>query len=118
MVRKYRTLFILPATLKEDELDQTLKRVEETIAQQGGVTSDVNLLGKRAFARPTKNLDAGYYVRMTVDLEPDNVDVLRSRLKRDEGVFRVQILREDEKARPEAAAEEKAAAVAEESDNG
>lgn len=98
MVRKYDALFILPATLKEDDLDKTLKAIEDLIANLDGTASDVDILGKRSFARPTKKLDAGYYVKMKIDMDPAKLDDFRARLKLNEGVFRAQILRADEKA--------------------
>lgn len=106
MLRKYDGLFILPAKLSDDGAEKAMETVKETVAKLGGTAHDTNILGKRHFARPLKKQETGYYVKMQMDIEPESIDALLARLKLNENVFRVQILRADATVAPVAAPEE------------
>ena len=63
-----------------------------------GVAGADKGMGKLTFARPMKKAATGLYVQMWLQLAPDNVSALRSRLKLNEDVLRCQILRMPDEA--------------------
>jgi ribosomal protein S6 len=107
-------MFIFPIALDEEAMDGAVKRVQEEIDRLGGKVSATELLGRRNFARQMKKKDAGFYVRMEMDFPPERVADLLARLKLNEDVFRVQIIRKDETHASADAPEPVAAAPAEE----
>ena len=91
-MKKYEAMFIFPEALKDDALAAALTKAQEEIKRLGGEIENVNPLGKRAFARPMKKQEAGYYALMTVLLAPEQVAPLQARYRLDENIFRVQIV--------------------------
>ena len=102
MLRKYDALFILPVTLTDDDMEKAMQKVREIISGLNGTPSNMKILGKRTFARLMKKHDNGQYVKMQIDIEPDSIDALLAKLKLNEDVFRVQILRGEESPVPAA----------------
>jgi len=98
MLRKYNALFILPATFGDDDVEKVMKTVEETVAQFNGRVPQMRMLGKRPFARPLKKHETGFYAKMQIEIEPGSIDALLAKLKLNEDVFRVQILRDESPA--------------------
>jgi ribosomal protein S6 len=111
-------MVILPAALNEDGVRSALQRVREEIARQGGQSQEPDVIGKRTFARPMKKQEAGHYVKLRFELDPNAIDPLLGRLKLAEDVFRLQILRNDDIAVPEEAADAGAAQGAEDEAGG
>ena len=105
MLRKYNALFILPATLSDEDVEKAMQNVTEAIARLNGTASNVHVLGKHTFARPLKSHETGHYAKMQIDIEPGNIDALLAKLKLNEDVFRVQVLRDEEDSAPVADAE-------------
>jgi len=99
-LKNYEALFIFDQSLDEDSVGAALTRVQEEISRQGGSVVDEKRLGRRAFARPMKKRDAGFYVRLTVQMDTAAIRPLLARLKLNEEVFRVQIVNQVVKAEP------------------
>jgi len=108
-LNKYEAMVIFPEILKDAQLEEALGNVRGEIKKLGGEVESTTRLGRRAFARRMKKQDAGHYVIVTFKLGQDQVPPLLARLKLNEQVFRIQIVRASE--RPAAAA---VAATAEE----
>ncbi len=101
-MNKYEALVILPESLKDTMLEESLGRVKTEIKKLGGDVESATRLGKRAFARKMKKQDAGHYVILSFSLPGDQIRPLQARLKLDEDVFRIQVVKAP--ARPPAAA--------------
>ena len=97
-MRTYEALVIFPETLKDDAVGTAVNRVRTEIDKLGGRVSAATVLGKRQFSRTLKKLEAGHYVRVTFDLEPDKLVALQARYRLIEQVFRVQIVRQEQPA--------------------
>ncbi|MDD4735459.1 MAG: 30S ribosomal protein S6 [Kiritimatiellae bacterium] len=94
----YEGMFILPKALTDDQLDGALDSIRKDIEKFGGEVKNSVRLGKRPFSRPMKKQDAGYYYVIDVEMEGDQITPLKERLKLNEFVFRVQIVRKEENA--------------------
>lgn len=97
MLKTYEGLFIFSSSLKEEALQEVLKRVREEITKLKGDVKEPELLGKRMFARPMKKRESGQYVRINFGMDPERIAGLRARFKLIEDIFRVQIMRVDER---------------------
>ncbi len=86
----YEALFIFSESIKEDDIDEAIKRVKKEVTLLNGTVSGVTRLGKKTFARPLRKQRAGTYSVMNLELEPDKVQVLHDKCKLNEDVFRVQ----------------------------
>jgi small subunit ribosomal protein S6 len=64
MVRRYETIFILRPNLGEIQLKQSLKRVEDIVANGGGDLIETDEWGIRELAYRIKRERRGYYVRL------------------------------------------------------
>ena len=63
-MRRYETIFILRPNLGENQLKQSLKRVEDIVASGGGDLIETDEWGMRELAYRIKRERRGYYVRL------------------------------------------------------
>jgi len=63
-VRRYETIFILRPDLGEIQVKQSLKRVEDIVANGGGELIETDQWGMRELAYRIKRERRGYYVRL------------------------------------------------------
>jgi small subunit ribosomal protein S6 len=63
-VRRYETIFILRPDLGENQIKQSLKRVEDIVANGGGDLIETDEWGIRDLAYRIKRERRGYYVRL------------------------------------------------------
>ncbi|MFO7871173.1 MAG: 30S ribosomal protein S6 [Kiritimatiellia bacterium] len=94
----YDSMFIFPASLKDDALENAVNEVQTEIGRFGGKMLNAKPLGKKIFARRLKKKEAGQYVRLRFQMPADNISSFRKRLGLNEKIFRTQILREDKSA--------------------
>ena len=111
-MRTYNALFILPPSLRDEELDRAIEGVQAEIVKVGGEVRESQVVGKRGFARPIHKQFDGLYVRMALGLDPEKITPLLARFKLSESIERVQIVRAEEKRK-----KEKQEAVPEEESN-
>lgn len=93
----YEGLFIFPELLDEEQLDQAIDAVKTELEKLGGSLESSTRLGKRSFARPLRKKKAGNYVVIMFELDGDQIDALKHRLKLATNVFRAQFVKADEK---------------------
>lgn len=126
-MKKYDALYIFVNAPKEEAVDPITEKACGEITRLGGTILGSEMLGRKLFARELKKHEAGIYVRVRFELDPDKVADLRARYALSEDFFRVQILAVDDrrealvveqqarrKARAEAAAAEDVEAPVEE----
>ena len=63
-MRRYETIFILRPDLGENQVKQSLKRVEDIVANGGGELIETDEWGVRELAYRIKRERRGYYVRL------------------------------------------------------
>lgn len=86
-------MYIFPESMEEDAIADGLKNVGKEIEKSGGSVKSTARIGKRKFARQMKKKDHGYYVVMTFELPPEEVEPLRKRFNMNEDLMRAQIVR-------------------------
>ncbi len=95
-MRTYELLYIIPATLTDEEVAQTETDILALVQKYGGTTKESRRLGKYKFAYLIKKIRHGYYVLVYFDAEPDVVAKVNEALRIHERVVRHLILRADE----------------------
>lgn len=89
----YEGMYIFPESMDEDMIGEALKGTGKEIEKLGGEVKSTARIGKRKFARTLDKQDFGYYVVTNFELEPDKVEQLLRRLRLNENLLRVQIVR-------------------------
>jgi ribosomal protein S6 len=102
-LNKYEAMFIFPDAFSEEQLDNAVETVKSEIGKVGGQIESATRLGRRTFAREMAKTHAGQYVVITFRLANKEVESLKSNLRFNEEIFRMQIFRVDEKKEAEAA---------------
>ena len=94
-MRTYDALLIFLTSIKEDSMEKNLERIKGEITKLGGTVQNVRPMGLRSFARRLKKKEAGLYVNIRFDMDETNANTLRTRLKLNEDIFRIQIVRSE-----------------------
>lgn len=103
-MNKYEAMFIFPDAFSEDQLDNAVTNIKGEVEKVGGQIESAIRLGRRSFAREMAKTQAGQYVVLTFALDGKQVESLKSNLRFNEEIFRMQIFRAPEKvAEPVAA---------------
>jgi small subunit ribosomal protein S6 len=95
-MRTYELLYIIPATLTDEEVAQTESDILALIQKYGGDPKESRRLGKFKFAYLMKKIRHGYYVMVYFDSEPENVAKINEALRINERVVRHLILSKEE----------------------
>ena len=70
MTTRYELLYIIPATLTDEEVGAVETKVAAVIAKVGATVESTKRLGKFRFTYPIKNQRHGHYVMLMVGAEP------------------------------------------------
>jgi ribosomal protein S6 len=95
-MNKYEAMIIFPESMKDEQLDVALEKVAAEVEKQGGKVENKTRLGRRAFARLLKKHAAGQYAVLGFFLDGQKIATLQARLKLNEEIFRVQVVRASE----------------------
>ncbi|HEX6547263.1 MAG TPA: 30S ribosomal protein S6 [Candidatus Dormibacteraeota bacterium] len=98
MSRDYEILFIVRPELDEEQVNASVKSVEDLIRNLGGEVQRTDLWGRRRLAYEVSHLREGHYVLVEFELESDRIEDLKNSLKISETVFRFLVTRRPEKA--------------------
>jgi ribosomal protein S6 len=96
-VNKYEAMFIFPDAFSEEQLDNAVDKIKSEVEKVGGVIESAIRLGRRTFAREMAKTQAGQYVVITFELVSKEVESLKSNLRFNEDIFRMQIFRVEDK---------------------
>ncbi len=100
-MNSYEGMYIFPASLNDEGLDNAVKGVREDIEKLGGTIENFARMGKRSFSREMKKQSEGHYVVFTFSLDGDKIDDLQSRNKLSDNVFRAQLVKAPKIVSPE-----------------
>ena len=64
VMNSYETLFVVDASIAEDDLKATVEKFKTIISENGEITG-INEWGKRRLAYPINDKNEGYYVLVT-----------------------------------------------------
>lgn len=95
-MRLYELLYIIPATLTDEEVSQTENDIQALIQRYGGVPKESRRLGKFRLTYLIKKVRHGHYVLAYFEAEPTAVAKINEALRIHEKVLRHLILRADE----------------------
>ena len=89
-MKRYEGLFILETAGKEEGIKDAIDKISSEITSAGGKVETVQKMDKKNFTRVAdKKHNAGYYVNVIFESEPNAVDQLKHRFALNEEVFRV-----------------------------
>lgn len=97
-MKTYEALFIFSNSLKDEALEKVVEHIRGEIVKLNGSVQGVHPMGKRTFARPLKKSESGQYVRIDFSMDPGKIADLQARFKLNENIFRVQIVRGEQRA--------------------
>ena len=87
-MRKYEIMYILDATLSEDDRKAMIDKLHGIISADNGKITDINEWGVREFAYPIKHLTQGYYLVLNVETEPEAIKEFTRIFKIESGCIR------------------------------
>ena len=108
-MRRYETIIIMDPDLPAEKQEPVIKRVEETIAQQGGYMALIDDWGTRKLAYAIKKKERGHYIRFDFCGTGAVVDEMERFFKIDDSVLKYMTVLLDKKANIEKIKEEVAA---------
>jgi len=95
-MRLYELLYIIPATLTDEEVGQAENEIQALIQRYGGTPKESRRLGKFKLTYLIKKVRHGHYVLVYFEAEPSVVAKVNEALRIHEKVLRHMILRADE----------------------
>ena len=72
-MRKYEVMYILDASMTEEERNAIIAKLHAIITDDGGKVVDVNEWGVREFAYPIEKMTKGYYSVVVFEANPDAI---------------------------------------------
>lgn len=98
MTHTYDAQFILDIQGKEEGVKEALESIKAQIESFGGHVRSTQRMDRRKFERVAGKLDSGYYLGLTFDLDPKQLDALKKAFTLDEKIYRQFYLRVDKPA--------------------
>lgn len=108
-MRRYETIIIMDPDLPAEKQEPVLKRVEETIAQQGGYLAFIDDWGSKKLAYAIKKKERGHYIRFDFCGTGAVVNEMERFFRIDDSILKYMTVLLDQKADIEKIKEEVAA---------
>lgn len=89
--RDYEIIWILSPEATEDEVSQTVSRLEGIIAEKGGSVTERNVWGLRPFAYTIKGFQEGNYIHAKFSVDVDGASELNRMMHASEDIIRFLI---------------------------
>ncbi len=93
----YEFTYIITPVLNEDQIKDTVKRVNKAVENSGGTIIEVDEWGSRRLAYLIKKKRNGYYVNMYFEAPAEIVIRLERAIEIDDNILRYLTLRMDKK---------------------
>jgi len=88
MKRPYETMFLLPPTINETQLDEVIGKAKDLIQRKQGDVGEVQRMGVRKTAYQVNNSSSAYYVLLKYTGEGETVSELERQFKNSEEVWK------------------------------
>jgi small subunit ribosomal protein S6 len=98
MLNHYETAFILTPVLSEPQMKEAVEKFKNLLVDNGAKMENEELWGLRKLAYPIKKLTNGFYAIIQFAGEPNLVEKLEVKYRRDESILRFLTLRVDKYA--------------------
>ena len=95
-MRRYETIFIIPADLTEDEINVLIERYQSIITKNKGMVIKVEKWGKRKMAYEIKKQIRGFYVLMDLVSVSAVITELERNFKIDEKILKFMTIKKEE----------------------
>ena len=96
-MRIYEELFIMKPDAAEEEIEQVIEQVRQTITSREGVVDKVDKWGVRKLAYRVQKLNEGFFVLIQFTATPETVKEIERRLRVSDFVLKFLTVRIDEK---------------------
>ena len=70
-MKNYEIMFIVKATLGEEDVKKTVKSFEDVLTSNGAKVTETKELGQKEFAYEIKKMKSGFYFLFEVEAEDD-----------------------------------------------
>jgi small subunit ribosomal protein S6 len=95
-LRRYETIFIIPADLTEDEINALIERYQSIITKNKGMVIKVEKWGKRKMAYEIKKQIRGFYVLMDLVSVAAVITELERNFKIDEKILKFMTIKKED----------------------
>ena len=89
---KYETIFVIDASLAEDQIEALVEKFKSLIAENG-TTESVDVWGKRRLAYPIDYKTEGYYVLVNFESQAEFIAELERVYNITDGILRTIVVR-------------------------
>ena len=94
-MRHYENLVIVKPTLTAEEIQSSLKAIEEIITSNGGEIAATNAMGMRKLAYPIEKNERGYYQVIYYSAAPSAIAEIERRFRINEELLRFVTIKYD-----------------------
>ncbi len=94
-MRKYENLVIVKPTFTAEEIQASIKAVEETITSNGGEIATTDSMGMRKLAYPIDKNERGYYHVIYYSIAPSAISEIERRFRINEDLLRFVTIKYD-----------------------
>lgn len=91
-MRNYEILYIIDASLSDEDKEKVVLSVKDLVEKNGGVASEPDRWGVRKYAYPINYKSEGYYCLMNFEAEDTLPAILSNKLNIDKNVVRHMIV--------------------------
>ena len=91
-MRNYEILYIIDASLSDEDKEKVVLSVKDLVEKNGGIASEPDRWGVRKYAYPINYKSEGYYCLMNFEAEDTLPAILSNKLNIDKNVVRHMIV--------------------------
>ena len=91
-MKKYELLFIVDASIADEEKEKVVSAVSEIISKVGGKPGEPDKWGVRKYAYPVNYKSEGYYCLINFEAEDDAIAVITNKLNINKNIVRQMIV--------------------------
>ena len=94
-MRNYENLVIVKPTFTAEEIQASIKAIEETITSNGGEIATTDSMGMRKLAYPIEKNERGYYHVIYYSIAPSAINEIERRFRINEDLLRFVTIKYD-----------------------
>ncbi|WP_415396620.1 30S ribosomal protein S6 [Sulfurimonas sp. CS5] len=94
-MRNYENLVIVKPTFTAEEIQASIKAIEETITSNGGEIATTDSMGMRKLAYPIDKNERGYYHVIYYSIAPSAISEIERRFRINEDILRFVTIKYD-----------------------
>lgn len=91
-MKKYEILYIVDASLSDEDKEKTISQVTALVTDNGGVAEEPDKWGIRKYAYPISYKQEGYYVLMNFEAEDSVPKIMNDKLVINKNIVRHMIV--------------------------